>query len=192
MDLNRLINRVKNILLTPKTEWPVIEQEQSTVQQLYLEYILILAAIPAVATLIGFSSKTGMISMLGAKVTYGFSYAISAAISSFIISCLMVFVMAHIIDFLAPNFGGTKNFAQAFKLATYSYTASWVGGIFLIIILLSPVMLLFALYGIYLLYLGLPVLMKCPTDKATSFTAVILVCGIVLGFVLSNIVNRVL
>ena len=50
-----LVNRVRNILLSPAAEWPVIEREQDTVASIYMKYVLILAAIPAVAGFIGMS-----------------------------------------------------------------------------------------------------------------------------------------
>jgi hypothetical protein len=50
VDFNKLIARVKGILLTPKTEWPVIAGESTTVADLYKGYIVWLAAIPPIFT----------------------------------------------------------------------------------------------------------------------------------------------
>ena len=47
-----LVDRIKNILLSPRTEWPTIAGETATVQSLYVGYILILAAIAPLALLI--------------------------------------------------------------------------------------------------------------------------------------------
>jgi hypothetical protein len=44
------------------------------------------------------------------------------------------------------------------------------------------------IYGIYLLYLGLPHTMKCPPDKAGGYTAVIVIAIIVLWFVIAAII----
>jgi hypothetical protein len=43
------------------------------------------------------------------------------------------------------------------------------------------------LYGIYLLYLGLPRLMKCPPEKAVGYTAVVVVCAIVVSVVVGMV-----
>ena len=48
----KLIERVKAILLTPRTEWPVIGEERSTMSDLFVNYVAILAAIPAVYLII--------------------------------------------------------------------------------------------------------------------------------------------
>ena len=50
-----LVERAKNIILKPKQEWQVIAAEPHTVPGLYTQYVMILAAIPAVAAFIGFS-----------------------------------------------------------------------------------------------------------------------------------------
>ena len=47
--MSKLIDRVKAILLTPTTEWPVIAAEPETTSGLYTKYIMILAAIGPIA-----------------------------------------------------------------------------------------------------------------------------------------------
>jgi ABC-type Na+ efflux pump permease subunit len=48
------------------------------------------------------------------------------------------------------------------------------------------------LYSLYLLYLGLPILMKSPRDKAVAYTAVVIIAAVVLfmltGFVASQFI----
>ena len=48
-----LIDRVQSILLKPKQTWPVIAAEGGDVASIYTGYVMILAAIPAVAGFIG-------------------------------------------------------------------------------------------------------------------------------------------
>jgi len=43
------------------------------------------------------------------------------------------------------------------------------------------------LYGIYLLYLGLPVLMHCPPGKAVGYTTVVTIGGIAAGMVVGTV-----
>lgn len=184
-----LIARVKNILLKPKDEWAVIDVEQTSIQKLYMGYILILAAIPAVAGLIG-----GLAFGYGA---FGITYrptvmgALSTAVATYVLALLSVAVLALVIEFLAPQFGGEKNRLQAFKVATYSMTAGWVAGIFNILPALAIIAALGALYGLYLLYLGLPRLMKVPQEKALTYTIVVIVVAIVVNLVLGAIVGTV-
>lgn len=176
-----IVERAKNIILTPDAEWAKIDGEQTTIQRLYTEYALILAAIPALAGALG-----GLIFGYGA-MGYHFRLslggAISNAIATYVMSLVSVAVIALIIEALAPTFGATKDRVQAFKVATYASTASWLAGIFSLIPALSILGLL-GLYNIYLLYRGLPHVMKAPQDKVIIYTAAIVVAAIVVVLVL--------
>jgi hypothetical protein len=172
-----LVDRAKNIILKPKEEWAVISAEPHTVQDLYTGYVMILAAIPAVAAFIGYS-LIGMSSFVGTyrwPVTSGIVHMVV----SYVLSLAMVYVLALIIDALAPNFGGEKNFMQALKASAFAPTASWLAGIFSIIPVLS-ILGIVGLYSLYLLYTGLPVLMRTPADKAMPYTVVVIIVAIVL------------
>jgi hypothetical protein len=175
-----LVDRAKNILLQPKSEWQVISAEPHTVQDLYTGYVMILAAIPAVASFIGYS-LIGVSSFMG-SYRWPITSGIAHMILQYVLNLGWVYVLALIIDALAPNFGGEKNFVQALKVSAFSPTAMWLAGIFSIIPLLGILGIL-GLYSLYLLYTGLPVLMKTPPEKAMGFTVVVIVIAIVLGIV---------
>jgi hypothetical protein len=173
-----LTERVKNILLQPAAEWAVIAQEAGNASELYKSYIAPLAAIGPIASIIGFA-------IIGVPLPMGGSYrvpltsAIGQAVITFILVLVGTYVLALIIDALAPTFGGTKDNFQALKVAAYSSTAAWVAGIFNLIPALAFLQIL-ALYSIYLLYLGLPILMKAPKEKALPYTGVVIIAAIVI------------
>jgi Yip1-like protein len=175
-----LVDRAKNLIVTPKTEWSAIDAESHTVQGLYTGYVMILAAIPAIATFIG-TSLVG-VGFLGTTYRVPITAGVAQMILSYVLSLGVVYVVALIIDALAPNFGGQKNFMQAFKVAAFAPTASWLAGIFSIIPVLS-ILGIVGLYSLYLLYLGLPRLMKAPEDKAIPYTVVVIIVVIVLFIV---------
>jgi hypothetical protein len=173
-----LTERVKNILVQPVEEWSVIETEQTTVADLYTYYIMPLAAIGPVASIIG-------LSVIGFHVPMGGTYrvslmtAIGHAVVTYVMALAGVYVLALVIDVLAPTFNGTKNSSQALKLAAYSSTAGWLVGIFNLIPPLAFLQIL-GLYSLYLLYLGLPVLMKSPQDKTLAYTVVVIIAGLII------------
>lgn len=169
-----LVNRVKSILTNPKAEWEVIEQEPATVSGLYRGYIVPLAAIPAVAGLIG----GAVVGIAGFRTPL--IGGIIGAVVGYLLSLAMVYILALIIDALAPSFDGQKNRMQALKVAAYSSTAGWVAGIFSLIPMLGILALLGGLYSLYLLYLGLPRLMKSPEEKSVPYTIVTVIVAIVL------------
>jgi hypothetical protein len=179
-----LVDRVKNILLSPRAEWPVIDAEPATVSSLYTGYIIPLAAIPVICQAIGMSAIGITIPFVGTHYRTPVVSAITSAAVLYVFSLIAVFIVALIVDGLAPTFGGTKNQVQALKVVAYSYTASWVGGILSLVPAISVIGILFGLYSLYLLYLGLPVLMKSPPDKAVGYTAVVVICTIVVTWVI--------
>jgi len=175
-----LVDRVRKILLEPKAEWERIDGEPATVAGLFKGWVLILAAIPAVAGLIG--SLVFGYSFLGFTYRPSVAQALGSAITQYVLSVIGVYLLALLIDALAPTFAGTKNQVQAMKVAAYSATASWVAGLFNLIPQLSFLAIL-GLYSLYLLYLGLPRLMKAPQEKALPYTLAIIVAAVLIALI---------
>lgn len=175
--------RVTKILKDPKGEWPVIALESTTTEKLYSSYIAPLAAIPVIANFIG-STIIGLSLPFIGTYRVPFFRGVVGAFVAYVVGLVMVYVAAIIVDRLAVTFESTPNQLQALKLVAYSYTASWVAGIFLLIPALSPISILGALYSIYLFYTGLPVLMKTPQSKVIPYMAVFVLVMIVMAFVL--------
>jgi hypothetical protein len=175
-----LVERVKAIILTPKTEWPVIAGEPGDAGYLFTNYVAILAAIPAVCGFIGSV-------LAGAPVVA----ALVAAVIHYVLAFVTVYIVAWIVNLLAPTFNSQKDFASALKVTVYSYTPSWLAGIFLLIPRLGFLGIL-GLYGLYLLWLGLPPVMKTPAEKTIVYTIAIVVCAIVVAIVIGAIITALL
>jgi hypothetical protein len=180
---------VKNILLSPRTEWPVIDAEPATVSSLYTGYIMPLAAIPVICQAVGMSLIGINIPFVGGHYRTPIGTALVRALVLYIFSLVALYIVMLIVDALAPSFGGVKNQVQALKVVAYSYTASWIGGIFSLIPALGIIGLLFALYSLYLLFLGLPVLMKSPQDKAVGYTVVVVIVTFIVTMVIFFVVG---
>nr|WP_296018670.1 Yip1 family protein [uncultured Acidovorax sp.] len=180
-----LIERAKRILLQPKDAWIAIDAERTDAATLFTRYAMILAAIPAVCGFIGMS----LIGFGGFGVTIRvpFVSGLVNMVVSYVLSLAGIFVLGLLIDALAPTFGGQKNAIQALKVAVYASTAALLGGIFSLLPALAMLGLLAAVYSIYLLYTGLPVLMKSAPEKSVAYTAVVIVAAIVLGVVIGAV-----
>jgi hypothetical protein len=178
-----IIERAKNILIKPKDEWTIIDQEQTTVKELLTSYLLPLSLISAVAAFIGYGFLTPY-----ASFTWGIKYAVI----NFIIMVAGVYISAFVIDMLAPNFGATKDFRKAIQLVTYTYTPILVAGVLYLIPSLGTLVFIAGIYSLYLLYLGLTPLMKAPEDKAMTYFILSLVVLIVVLLVLSKILTTVI
>jgi hypothetical protein len=185
-----LVDRAKRILLSPRTEWEVIDNEPTTPAQLFTSYAMPLAAIGPIAQLIGYS-------VFGISVPFAGTYrvplgsAITSALVTYVLALAGTYVLGLIIDALAPTFNGQRSQIQALKVAVYASTASWLAGIFHLLPGLRLLTIL-GLYTLYLLYLGLPVLMKSPRDKVVPYTAMVIVAAVVLFMLTGVLAGRFL
>lgn len=181
-----LQTRVMNILKSPATEWPVIAAESTDVGRLYREYIMILSAIPVVATFIGYS-------VIGVSLPFAGMYrrpmfeGLSFLLVSYVMGLVGVYVCAVIIEWLAPKFKSTGTRLDALKLVAYASTPVWVAGVFNLLPLLGVLGLLAALYAVYLFYLGLPVMMKTPADQVIIYMIVAAIVIFVVSLVMASI-----
>ena len=189
MDLNTVIARAKAILLTPKTEWPAIAERTETVQGIYKDYLFVIAAIPAVFGFLQESVLGFHVPVLG---TYrvGIVSGLIGMVVRYAVSLGAIYLLALIVDALAPNFGGQKNRLQAFKTVAYASTAGAVASAAVIVPGIGQLLVLVgSVYTLYLLYLGLPVMMKAPQQKAVGYTAVVVVSTIVIFLALGWVIG---
>ncbi|WP_091738591.1 Yip1 family protein [Phenylobacterium immobile] len=178
------IARIKGMLLKPGQTWNEVEPEPATVGGLYRGYVAPLAAIPPVCGLVG--------ALLGGQMLFGvlsyrpsITWAIGEALITFGLSLGWVYVLALIVDGLAPRFEGQKNFIQALKLSAYAPTAAWIAGVFGLLPGLGALVgLAGALYSLYAFYLGLPKLMKIPAPKRVAYFLTILGISVAIALVI--------
>ncbi len=162
----------------------MIADEATPKQRLFLNYAIPLALIGPFADWIGISLigvNLPFIGMVRAPYWQGFANALMAFVSVL----AGVYLVSIIINLLAPRFAAEKDSRQALKIAIYSYTPAGLMGIFGILPMFSLVAILGGLYGFYLLYLGLPVLMRCPQEKAMAYTAATITGTMLISFLLA-------
>jgi hypothetical protein len=179
-----LVDRAKAMILSPKTEWPVVAAEPSSVTEVLLKYVVPLAAIGPVASLIG--GQLFGYGALGITFRPSLASSLTIAITTYVLTLVGVFLIAFVANFLAPKFGGKDNYASAFKWVAYAYTAAWVVGIVGIVPMLGILGLL-GLYSLYVLYLGATPMMGVPQDKAAGYTVVTVIAAIVVYVVALSI-----
>jgi hypothetical protein len=181
--------RAKAILAAPADAWPRIENESGDAADLLSRYVAPFALIPALSGFIG-ACLIGVVVPGGGTVRAPIFDGLFGAVFGYVMTCATVLLLAVLIDVLAPVFGGRRDFSSAFKLAVYSYTPVWLTGIFL----LAPGLRflgLIGLYGAYVLWLGLPPLMKSPAQRVLAFSAVIVACACAL-IVIAGALQRAL
>lgn len=184
-----LVERVKRILLEPNQEWDRIDAEPMTVGGIFKGWVFPLAAIPAVAYLVGM--LVFGISILGQTFRPPIGTALANAVTIYVFTTSGVFLYGLLIDALAPTFNGTQNRVQAQKIAAFSATPSFIAGVLLIFWQLGILVFLASLYGVYLIYIGLPKLMKVPEDKTVPYIATVIGLGVVIVVIAGIIIGKV-
>jgi Yip1 domain len=184
-----LINRVKNMLVTPKTEWEVINSESATPLSLLMAYVLPLAVVSAVGPLLTGFLFAGVL---------GLTFFLITAVIAFISTILGYYISIYIVDLLAPAFGSEKDLNKSAQLVAYSSTPSYVAGLLSFIPVIGGLLKFAAwIYSIYIMYLGLGPLKKTPEDKKIIYLlvaflvmiGVTLIIGAILGGILFAIIG---
>lgn len=172
-----IIERAKNILFTPGTEWPKVDKEPANVGFILTSYVLPMLSVGVVATFIG----QGLIGqdIPGIGSTASVKAGLIGALMYVVLSVVTVFILAAIIEIFAPSFASDKNWNKSFQMAAYSLTASYVGAIFLFVPALNIVVILCTIYCIYAIYTGIPAMKKTTPDKQVGYLAVIILITIV-------------
>ena len=164
-----LVARVQAILLKPAETWDLVAVEPDSIPSIFTGYVVPLAAIGPVCGVV--------VALLFGH--FNLLWGVIAGIVGYVLSLGMTYVMAFVVDILAPSFDGRRDMLSAFKLVAYTGTASYVADICWLLPILGGLLALAAfIYSIYLFYLGLPKLMKNPAEKSIVYIAVVAICGL--------------
>ncbi|HEX7968060.1 MAG TPA: Yip1 family protein [Stellaceae bacterium] len=175
-----ILARAKAILLSPRTEWPALAQENTDIGTLYVRYALPLAAIPPLCKLIGWSLLLSYM---------GFGIGLASALLSYGLGLAAIGMVALIACRLAPLFEGEADMVQAFKLIIYSATPGWLGGVFRLVPGLGILSVPMSLYSVYLLYTGARPLLAVPEDRVVGYTVAVVVVAVIVFLLVALILT---
>jgi hypothetical protein len=150
------------------------------VNTLIINYVAILALIPLVGRILG-----DLLFYQGA----GLGGSIVGSIVAYIVDIIEVFVVGYIIAAVAPSFNSNKDQRKAMMLSAYIFTPVFLVGILSIIPFLGLLAILGLLYGLYIFYLGLPIVLNTPKDKTIVYVIVVFVIGVIIEYVISAILS---
>lgn len=181
---SRILDRIKEILLNPKAAWPAIAGEQTPSAQLFSSYVAPLTLLAVIVTFVHMS-VIGISLPFGGTVRTPLLAGITSAVVQFVMSLIGVGIVSVIVNLLAPTFGGLRDSRKALQVAAYSLTPAYLSVLFGLLPSFGTLLSLLAgLYGIYVLSLGLPVVMRSKPDKAIAYTTSVVICTIILGIIL--------
>lgn len=173
-----ITENVKGIFLNPKKEWHIIKNESISISDIITRYAMPLALLPVIAAIIRLSA--GGLSLYAAVRWGVLSYALNIG---------GIFLIAYMLDSLAPSFGSTKNMNASIKTVVFSLTPYWLGGIFAGIYIVSIISLLSGVYSLFLFYLGVRIIKEPPREKFFGYYLVALLLAIAV-FIVINAIAR--
>lgn len=184
--MQALIERVKVLILKPRETWETVVNESTEVIDLFKEYLLIAAAVPAVASLIGRWIVGIRIPFVGVyRLT--FFEALSSAIVEYLLIVGSVWAAGKVIHYLADKFDSNEDENRAYKLIVFSYLPYLAAGVLYLIPSLGTLVVLVGLYCLYIFYVGLPIVMETPKDKVLAFEVVTILALLVIYLIVSLI-----
>ncbi|MBU0686925.1 MAG: YIP1 family protein [Candidatus Margulisbacteria bacterium] len=184
----KIVDRAKEIILKPMATWPIIKNEETSITLLFTNYAAILAAIPSLAMIIGYSIIGMQVPMAG-TFRMPLQDSLLAAVLNYVLSLVGVYIGGYVINYLAPHFESKSNLSNAMKLVVYAATPVWLAGVFSVIPSLS-ILAIIGLYGVYLLYIGLPILMETPAEKTLPYIVAAIVVAIIVMVVVNILVGQ--
>jgi hypothetical protein len=181
VSVNKIVERVGKLLVAPSEEWNVIKDETPTVLDLFTRYVMILAAIPALASFVGWS-VIGY-SAMGTTYRVPLAAGLANGVITYVLTLASVYAMALVIDFVAAHYQGERDFMQALKIAAYFPTTWWIAGIFSLMPAAAILSVLGGLHSLWILWTGLGPLMQIPEDRRPNYTGVIVLVAILLTII---------
>lgn len=184
-----LMNRAKAITFKPAETWPIIAKETDEPKQVFLSYVMPLAAIGPIASFIG--GQLFPISFMGVTVKTPLMAGITGLVMGYILALVGVWLIAFIANLLSKQFEGRDDFPAAFRLTAYAMTAAWIAAIFGLLPALAILGLLGGLYSLYLFYKGASPMMGIPEDKSVVYTVCVVLVAIVVNFIMASIIGAI-
>lgn len=176
----RIYARCKGLILRPHDEWERIEHEKPSVRDLFLRWVVPLCLFFFLVPQLGVIAFPPEIN--GVKAAPSIALALFVVLVGAPLMAGGVWVTAWIIDRLAPHFDGVRDADQALKLAAYAGTPLWLSAIFGLVPAMSLAMAL-GLYAVFVLYVGLPVLMKAKREESIAYTASVVASVLVMAII---------
>jgi hypothetical protein len=172
MNIMKMVNQAKNLLINPKGTMLKLKDEQVTMMD-----IIIYLAIIAVPTFLGMLLGYGFFWSWGNGNFLGYAFAM--AIITYILSIVGIIIFGFIFNALAGNFKSKQNKMQALKLVSYAATPWLLLGIVNVYPPAGLIALLGGIYGLYILYLGIPIFMETPKEQEIPYFIIGLIVFIV-------------
>ena len=97
MDVASIANRVKGMIFDPRNTWQQVKSEQQQIREIYTGFLIPLAAVATIATIIKSSVLGTSIPFVGMSVKLSFMSALTTGVISFAFQMISIYLLAAII-----------------------------------------------------------------------------------------------
>lgn len=168
-----MLGRAFRLTFAPEREWAAIARARPGARDVLLGYVLPLAAIPAVAWMVGLALFGMELVMVGEPIRRpGPEAILHAGLVTYLGSIASVATLAGAFVLLAPMYGGRRDWRGAWAVAAYGTTPVWLAGVMLIKPATFVAMLPVVLYCAVLYHRGLHVLGLAREREAAEYVAI--------------------
>jgi hypothetical protein len=182
------LNSAIALVKSPLAYMTANKDSPATVGSVMVNYVAVLALIPLVAILIGDLWYYSLISHIERSFV---GYAVVSAVLGYIFDIIGVYIVGFAIKALAPSFGSSNDQVKGLRLAAFAFTPAFLIAALDIIPFLGVITIVGVLYGLYILYLGMPVMVGTPKDKVVTYLVVVVVVTLVVYLVIGAIVGSI-
>jgi hypothetical protein len=188
MNFNFVFNRLKNLILSPKSEWNVIEQEAKTKDELIKQYAIPLMIMMAICSIIGDS-------IFESRLTFSIAAVVFKAVFVFGIAYGGMYISAMIITELTTSFSSEKNINSCYRLVVHSLSAYYIASCITSLLPFLRELSILSIFSIYLFWLGTTPVLKTPDDNKLGFVVVsnLIILGVfaILTILLGSILTAI-
>jgi len=186
-NLERILGRLLAVMKNPRGVWSSIKNDGDSIFDVYRKYLVFLVAVPVVCFFIGMAIVGETDPYQAEKSRIPFFGGLAYAVVHYLLLLANIYILAFLLDFLAPKFGGTTNRLDSFKLVAFSMSPIFIGGLLNLIPDMSMLGVLFGLYGLYIFYLGCDTMIPVPEEQKNKFLIAAIVSMFLVGIIIGAI-----
>ena len=178
-----LLDHTLGIFTNPNSEWRDIRKQHRSKTQEFLTHVPLLALIPALAFYYGVT-QVGWTLGSGEPVYLTASSAMVLCVMSYLSALVGVWVFGEFINWMAATYSDEKiDPHHGMAIAVYVTIPIFISGIagaFPVIWVNAAATMLAAVYSVYLIYAGIPILMNIDKERGFLYSTSIITVALVL------------
>ncbi len=175
-----IVDHLIGVFLHPVLEWEAIREEHETLGQAFV-HVASLAAIPVISGFLG-TTQYGWEVGQGEPVKLTIESALIMSALYYLVLLGAVYSVGWMIHWMGRTFGALQPLSQCVVLAAYVPTPLFLVGfmqaypsLWLNLLVGFPALA----YSIFLLYIGLPIMMRIPPERGFLFASAVLAVGLI-------------